>query len=130
MTLHDLQRHKKIDERGLKHRLREKTIAQQNLTRLENKVGQDFALHQNFVNIINVTELENKAFVADTASLNSEKLKGRFHLRINHGLNMSKKIEMYANDNVAFLLHKSRNFLFKLEKEEEKMKIEKARQQE
>lgn len=128
--MHDLERLKKIDERGLKHRLREKTIAEENLRRLENRVGQDFALHQNFVKINNVTELENKAFVADTASLNSEKLKGRFHLRINHGLNMSKKIEMYANDNVAFLLHKGRNFLYKLEKEEEKMKVEMARQQE
>jgi hypothetical protein len=125
-----LERLKKIDERGLKHRLREKTIAEENLRRLENRVGQDFALHQNFVKINNVTELENKAFVADTASLNSEKLKGRFHLRINHGLNMSKKIEMYANDNVAFLLHKGRNFLYKLEKEEEKMKVEMAQQQE
>lgn len=128
ITLHDLERLKKIDERGLKHRLREKSIAEENLTRLENRVGQDFALHQNFVKINNVTELDNKAFVADTASLNSEKLKGRFHLRINHGLKMSKKIEMYANDNVAFLLHKGRNFLYKLEKEEEKMKVEMARQ--
>jgi hypothetical protein len=43
---------------------------------------------------------------------------------------MSKKIEMYANENVAFLLHKGRNFLYKLEKEEEKMKIERAKKQE
>ena len=77
--------------------------------------------------INNVTELDNGAFVADSASLNSEKLKGRFHLRINHGLNMSKKIEMYANENVAFLLHKGRNFLYKLQKEEAKMKVAKAK---
>jgi hypothetical protein len=38
---------------------------------------------------------------------------------------MSKKIEMFANDNVAFLLHKGRNFLYKLEKDEEKMRAEK-----
>ena len=43
---------------------------------------------------------------------------------------MSKKIEMYANDNVAFLLHKGRNFLYKLEKEEEKMKVERSKKQE
>ena len=67
-----------MDERGLKHRLREKTIAEENLVRVEHKVEQDFALHQNFVKINNVTELENKAFVADSATLNSEKLKGRF----------------------------------------------------
>lgn len=37
---------------------------------------------------------------------------------------------MYANDNVAFLLHKGRNFLYKLEKDEEKMKEQKAIKQE
>jgi len=82
------------------------------------------------VKINNVTELDNGAFVVDMAAVNAEKLKGRFHLRINHDLNMSKKIEMYANDNAAFLLHKGRNFLYKLEKEEEKMKVEKAKKQE
>lgn len=128
--MNELERLKKIDERGLKHRLREKTIAEENLTRVEQKVENEFALHQSIVKINNVTELENKAFIADTASLNSEKLKGRFNLRINHGLNMSKKIEMYANDNVAFLLHKGRNFLYKLEKDEEKHREETKKRQE
>ena len=59
--------------------------------------------------------------------MNQEKLKGKFDLKINHGLRMSKKIEMYANDDVAFFLHKNRNFLDKLKKAEEKHIEEKMR---
>lgn len=38
---------------------------------------------------------------------------------------MSKKIEMYANDNLVYHLHKGRNFLFKLKKAEEQRIAEK-----
>lgn len=38
---------------------------------------------------------------------------------INNNLEMSKRIEMYANDNVAFFLHKNRNFITKLVKAEQ-----------
>ena len=62
----------------------------------------------------NVTELENKSFVTEESKVNQEKLMGKFDLKINHGLAMNKKIEMYANDNVAFYLHKNRNFINKL----------------
>ena len=61
-----------------------------------------------------VTEISNKAFVTEDSKVNQEKLKGRFDLRINHALGMNKKIEMYANDGVAFFLHKNRNFIKKL----------------
>ena len=63
---------------------------------------------------VNVTEISNKAFVTEDAKINQEKLKGRFDLKINHALGMNKKIEMYANDGVAFFLHKNRNFIKKL----------------
>ena len=49
---------------------------------------------------------------------------------------MNKKIEMYANDEVAFFLHKNRNFITKLVKaqqekvREEMEKEEKQRNQE
>ena len=62
--------------------------------------------------------------------MNNEKLKGRFHLKINHELKMVKKIEMYANEDVVFLLHKGRNFLYKLKKEEEKQREVKKKQEE
>jgi len=60
--------------------------------------------------------LQNKAFVTEESKVNQEKLKGKFDLKINHGLRMSKKIEMYANEDVAFFLHKNRNFLTKLKR--------------
>jgi hypothetical protein len=66
-----------------------------------------------------VTEVSNKAFVTEEAKLNQEKLKGKFDLIINHDLKMSKKIEMYGNDNLVYHLHKGRNFIYKLKKAEE-----------
>jgi len=36
-------------------------------------------------------------------------------LRLNHNLPMNKKIETYANEKVAFYLHKNRNFIHKIE---------------
>ena len=62
-----------------------------------------------------VTEITNKARAFEDASANQEKLKGRFNLRLNHGLPMAKKIEKYANEPVAFHLHKNRNFINKLQ---------------
>lgn len=113
-TMHHINKYKYVDERGRKHRLREKTFAEENLDKIEEKVGDEFSKHQNFMKLNYVTELENKAFVSDEAVVNQEKLKGHFNLKINHDLKMNKKIEMYANDNVAFFLHKGRNFIFKL----------------
>jgi hypothetical protein len=54
--------------------------------------------------------------VTEESKMHQEKLKGRFDLLINYKLNMNKKIEMYANDEVAFFLHKNRNFITKLVK--------------
>lgn len=54
--------------------------------------------------------------MTEESKVNQEKLKGKFDLKINHGLRMSKKIEMYANEDVAFFLHKNRNFLTKLKR--------------
>jgi hypothetical protein len=62
-----------------------------------------------------VTDLNNKAFVTEESKMQQEKLKGKFQLKINHDLLMSKKIEMFANDSVAFHLHKGRNFIHKLD---------------
>lgn len=50
----------------------------------------------------------------EEAKANYEKLKGRFKLKINHNLPMNKKIETYANEKIAFHLHKNRNFLHKI----------------
>jgi hypothetical protein len=104
------------DEKGLKHRLKEKTLAEEHLEKLESNVTDNYELNRNVNKMSVVTELSNKAFVTNQAKVNQEKLKGHFDLMINHNLQMSKKIEMYANDNVAFFLHKNRNFISKLVK--------------
>lgn len=100
----------------MKHRVKEKSLAEENLEKIEKFVTDQFALSQDFMKYNLVTDLQNKAFVTEESKVNQEKLKGRFDLKINHGLRMSKKIEMYANEDVAFHLHKNRNFLTKLKK--------------
>ena len=50
-------------------------------------------------------------------------------MRINHNLEMGKKIEMYANDNIAFYLHKNRNFINKLFQEKKAKEREQKFQQ-
>ena len=53
----------------------------------------------------------------DQRSSNIIKLNGNFKLMLNHNLPMPKKIEQYAIDPVSFHLHKQRNFVHKLVKE-------------
>jgi len=59
-------------------------------------------------------------------------LNGRFSLRLNHNLPMGMKIERYAHEEVAFYLHKKRNFITKIKeekKEYEKNKMMKAEEE-
>lgn len=89
-----------------------------------------------------VTDITNKSLQHEESRSNYEKLKGRFKLRMNPNLPMSKKIETFANEKVAFYLHKNRNFIHKLdttikelekekkineELEREKVKLEKIK---
>jgi hypothetical protein len=46
-----------------------------------------------------------------------EKIKGEFSLKVNSKLSMPRKIEKFANDSAAFYMHKSRNFLEKLDEQ-------------
>lgn len=43
---------------------------------------------------------------------------------------MSKKIETYANEKVAFYLHKNRNFIHKIENSLKEINLEKKKRQE
>jgi len=113
-TMNQLSKLTSIDDHGVKHRLKEKTLAEENLEKVEKIVKDQYAMNLDLMKHVNVTEITNKAFVTEDSKINQEKLKGRFDLRINHALNMNKKIEIYANDDVAFFLHKNRNFIKKL----------------
>lgn len=105
-----------IDPHGNKHRLKDKTLAEENIEKIEERVEKEEQVKKNFQKHNIVTDLNNKAFVIEESKVNQEKLKGRFDLRINHELHMKKKIEMLANDQIAFFLHKNRNFIYKLKK--------------
>jgi len=63
----------------------------------------------------------------EEAKATNEKLKGRFFLKINQKLPMNKKIEAYANEKVAFYLHKSRNFIHKIKNSMKEIENEKKR---
>ena len=77
---------------------------------------------------LQITRLDNQTLVCDQAKSNYEKLKGRFCLQINHNLDMGKKIEIYANEQIAFHLHKNRNFIDKLTRDKElKKKVAKEK---
>jgi translation elongation factor EF-1beta len=65
---------------------------------------------------LDVTQLTNKGVAMDNEGLvNKEKLKGNFKININQNLPKNKKIQRYANEPVAFHLHKTRNFFERLE---------------
>ena len=73
-----------------------------------------------FLKLTNVTDVTNKSSLVDPRLMNNEKLKGRFTLIINKDLPMKKQIEKFANEPVAYYLHKNRNFIEKLESRKDK----------
>ena len=95
---------------------RQKTLAEEALERLEEKVKKDFEYSNKFSGGVTnqVADLFNKAAISDQRKANIEKLKGQFRLKINHNLSMPKKIEKYAEEPIVFYLHKKRNFIKKL----------------
>ena len=94
--------------------LKQKTIVEEQMEKMEEKLIDDFYYGKKFDHNITVTDVLNKTVIINGSKENYEKLKGRFVLKINSNLEMGRKIEMYANDNVAFYLYKNRNFITKL----------------
>lgn len=92
----------------------DKTIAQEKIDLVEEEVAKNFRISQNMNTLNNVTEIQNKAMMADEGKVLQEKLKGRFDLKINSKLPMETKISMFSNDHVIFHLHKNRNFIEKI----------------
>lgn len=78
----------------------------------------------------NIAEINKKGSITDKVAITKEKLKGDFKLRLNGQLDMHIKIGRYAQEPVAFHLHKQRNFIKKLElqiQEEKKNKEERQK---
>lgn len=71
--------------------------------------------------MVNVTDMHNQDCLTDPIKMNKEKLRGKFNLTINRTLPMKKQIEKFANEPVAYYLHKKRNFLEKLQRIDEQV---------
>jgi len=109
---------------------REKTLGQELIEQLEQRITDEFQRSRAVDKHSVVTELDDRSLISEEARRNQEKMKGKFKLMINHRLPMPLKIEKYANDPVAFYLHKKRNFINKLDvarkQQEDKQKQEEA----
>ena len=84
------------------------------MEKLEDRVLRDYVRHRVTINQIEVMEIDNKGVLSIPEKTIIEKLQGRFKLKINDKLPMHTKIEKYANESLAFYLHKKRNFIDKL----------------
>ena len=88
---------KKIDRIVKQRRLmslqgkdQKKTLAEERMEQLEERVYQLQNHDADFQKLTNVTEVNNKASLTDPRLVNNEKLKGRFELIINKELPMKK----------------------------------------
>lgn len=82
---------------------------------IEEKVTELFSLQGETPGMTNITEVLNKSIAMENeAEINKEKLKGRFIIHLNSKVPMKQQIEKYANEPVAFHLHKTRNFFERL----------------
>jgi len=59
-------------------------------------------------------QLDNQALVADQNSMQKEILKGNFKININDQIEKPLQIEKFAQEPVAYFLHKKRDFLHRL----------------
>ena len=82
---------------------------------IEDRVNKDFQGANETQKQQDVTDINNKALLGDHAKMQNEKMKGRFSLTINKGLEMKKRIQKFGNEPICYYLHKNRNFLQKLE---------------
>lgn len=57
------------------------------------------------------TELTDKSALMRNEKINQDKLKGKFILNIKEDLPSPMRIEQFANDQIAFYLHKRGDFL-------------------
>jgi len=82
------------------------------------KVNHDYALQREFesMDYFGFTEVMDKTLLCKERELiNHEKLKGRFVLKIKQDLPQPLQIVQFANDSVAFHLHKKRDFFQRLD---------------
>lgn len=67
-----------------------KTLAEERIEFIEEKVNKQQHDDKDFLKLTNVTDVNNKAMLSDPRLANNEKLKGRFSVIINNTLPMQK----------------------------------------
>lgn len=89
-------------------------LALKRLKEIEDKVHRHTIIKNKDEKSLNVIQLDNQALVVNQVSKQKEILKGKFQLKISDTLLKSQRIEKYAQEPVAYFLHKKRDFLQRL----------------
>ena len=86
-------------------------LAQKRLAEIEERVQYEYSKHQIDDRHMKIIELNNQALVANETAMQKEILKGNFQLKISEKMNAPSRIEKFAQEPVAYYLHKRRDFL-------------------
>lgn len=89
-------------------------LAEKRIGEIEERIQDEYNKNQKEERTQKIIELENQALVIDDAAMQKEILKGNFKLRISNKMKNPFKIEKYAQEPVAYFLHKNRDFLQRL----------------
>ena len=71
---------------------------------------------------MNVCEPNDRSIEADKKKVQAAILQGNYRLKMNPFLPTPKKIERFAQEPVAFYLHKKRDFLTRVSRQEEELR--------
>eukprot|EP00347_Sterkiella_histriomuscorum_P000673 403374939 len=104
---------------------------QQHIAKVVEKVKNDYRLKKEFrsMSYFGFTEILDKAMCLEEEQVNNEKLKGRFHLKIKEELPPPMRIAQFANEAVAFHLHKKRDFFRRLDGTKDPLRESKEQEQ-
>eukprot|EP00347_Sterkiella_histriomuscorum_P015555 403356589 len=105
----------------VKHQKFYNTLIEEKMETIEGKLIKEHERMLSEQAFREVTELKNKSNLFDTKKAQLDVLRGQFHLRLNRKLPFVRKIEKYANEPVAFYLHKKRDFLQRIDQMEHNM---------
>ena len=89
-------------------------MAIKHLQEIEEKVMKSYHEMSKQDQSLNIVKLDNQALVADQNSMQQEILKGNFKININEKIDKPLQIEKFAQEPVAYFLHKKRDFLQRL----------------
>ena len=65
-----------------------------------------------------MVDIHDKGALASESAMNKEKLAGKFKLKMSKKLSKYRKIECFSQDGMIYFLHKKRNFIEKINRQE------------